>query len=1195
MSFIPGRFISKLVKEQLNARQALLNQSDRLTTEGVSADAFSFFTKKVPFIRMTSAIDISTEKGPDGKYINYKNDSAKAHVLDSGALSAITAGIPAGYEEVTSLGIRPKPGIIQMNLRTHNRFGSLRTATVEFKVHSVEQLDTYEELYLRPGHTVLLEWGNNLYLDGKKKEVSEIPVLLSDDFLNQTNGVKSKQDIHNRIKELRADYHFNYDAMYGQVKNFSWKIRPDGGYDCTVDIVSIGNVLESMTLNVSILNNDLSIYRKFKREKAKDTVGTASTPTELLVDSSQEKGLDEEESKIYKAIIEPMLDKYLPVTERSVLFGLFTTEYGGWELAAKEKTARQVLTTQKFGSKAQVVGVLAGTAEDVVQGFTIVTTGYRTDLPGSNVRVFSDTSEFQKLKDASFVSYADPTVEYYLEVIGNSSRRLPGRSRGEASYIFFSITYELKQRPATTTLVGPGVESPQAVPGPVVVNADYIQSADNLDGLQQDTLLDEILREINIDLTSRIHLYLFLLSDYIKSNIDVSKDYRGTFQEDLVRYKEQVIPLDKTGIPFTSEYTQGLRRAKITPREEGQQITSDDFYNYIQLGTFIDMLNFFLPATSTDGEKLFAFHTSKDVIHRHKTLPKLHTSVDISKCILPRSYKLKGNAVNRGDILDIFVEIDYLREVVTRNLAAGDIKVYDVVTTVLQDIVVSTGQINSFELQYFEDTSKFHIVDRELIDPDSQKGTEIPKLNVIGRKTTVLNLDLTSKLSPAIGAQIAIAAQEEPYSNGIESSGWARFSEGLRDRYKPFVSSDLDALLKEQQNAAEKLAQLQSSLGLVFKYLEIVYGSSAVEQVTSSLPSILTPYATLCKIRLAELTGKGGKQFGIILPYELSITLEGISGFNVMESFSINDEILPRSYRNEGGIAFLITGLQHSVSPQGWTTSIKAQIYNTSKNGALVEGELLPDPTPQPKPAPLPEEESVVDSTQGYKGILWDVKKGRIVSNLTKDSNVKLIIDAMVSEGISSREAMIGILSVIGKESGFVPQNEVTWRNTSISRIRQFFTTRVASKTDSELEQIKKDDKRFFELVYGPEAAKNDPKKWGWLVEGEYPQRPGDGYLYRGRGFNQVTFRTNYAAYDKKTGTGILDDPDKLNSPANAALVSVRFLVSNLRTVGKDVNSLTSKDDAVYWCTRANAGGKEIRNSETYKNAVAVSKQFDIA
>ena len=41
----------------------------------------------------------------------------------------------------------------------------------------------------------------------------------------------------------------NYEAMFGYVKNYSWSARMDGGYDCTTEIISLGEVIESMKIN----------------------------------------------------------------------------------------------------------------------------------------------------------------------------------------------------------------------------------------------------------------------------------------------------------------------------------------------------------------------------------------------------------------------------------------------------------------------------------------------------------------------------------------------------------------------------------------------------------------------------------------------------------------------------------------------------------------------------------------------------------------------------------------------------------------------------------------------------------------------------------------------------------------------------------------------------------------------------------
>jgi hypothetical protein len=48
---------------------------------------------------------------------------------------------------------------------------------------------------------------------------------------------------------------------------------------------------------------------------------------------------------------------------------------------------------------------------------------------------------------------------------------------------------------------------------------------------------------------------------------------------------------------------------------------------------------------------------------------------------------------------------------------------------------------------------------------------------------------------------------------------------------------------------------------------------------------------------------------------------------------------------------------------------------------------------------------------------------------------------------------------------------------------------------------------------------------------------PGDGYKYRGRGFVQLTGRSNYTKMQQLTGVGLVDNPDLALSPATATKV----------------------------------------------------------
>ena len=62
-------------------------------------------------------------------------------------------------------GIRPMPGITSVNLSTKGAYGSLFETQVKFYAWDPHQLNELELLFMRPGYSVLLEWGWSQYLD----------------------------------------------------------------------------------------------------------------------------------------------------------------------------------------------------------------------------------------------------------------------------------------------------------------------------------------------------------------------------------------------------------------------------------------------------------------------------------------------------------------------------------------------------------------------------------------------------------------------------------------------------------------------------------------------------------------------------------------------------------------------------------------------------------------------------------------------------------------------------------------------------------------------------------------------------------------------------------------------------------------------------------------------------------------------
>lgn len=199
------------------------------------------------WVRMTSGVDFEGSSDLAKKYVmqggvlnhsiqNKKDSFTQKSGLGSGSF-AYDSYSPGGG--LNRGGIKPMPGITNVAIQSKGAYGSLQEATVTFTCWDIRQLEELEILYMRPGYTVLLEFGWDF-----AKVNGALP---SYDILNKSDITLNDAfaQIYTQIEQSNG----TYDALLGYVKNYNWAARDDGGYDCSTSIISLGEVLESLKCN----------------------------------------------------------------------------------------------------------------------------------------------------------------------------------------------------------------------------------------------------------------------------------------------------------------------------------------------------------------------------------------------------------------------------------------------------------------------------------------------------------------------------------------------------------------------------------------------------------------------------------------------------------------------------------------------------------------------------------------------------------------------------------------------------------------------------------------------------------------------------------------------------------------------------------------------------------------------------------
>jgi hypothetical protein len=248
------------------------------------------------------------------------------------------------------------------------------------------------------------------------------------------------------------------------------------------------------------------------------------------------------------------------------------------------------------------------------------------------------------------------------------------------------------------------------------------------------------------------------------------------------------------------------------------------------------------------------------------------------------------------------------------------------------------------------------------------------------------------------------------------------------------------------------------------------------------------------------------------LPFDLSITMDGLSGMKVYQKYIIDTEYLPSNYPNS--LEFIIKGISNTIESNQWITTLESMAIPKNPFGSSV-GE---SPISQAS-------RNSSRGTQPSTGTTWNNL------NQNQKANAIYLYDTLISYGFTDIEAR-AILGVVSKESGFQPKNEFGYGGTKYSRlvtIWPWLGKLYPPNKASELEALARDNNKFYDLTYG--VSTRNPK-------GLYGNTSrGDGYKYRGRGFNQLTFKGSYEQYNKayaaqgsKAGkVDVVANPDLLN------------------------------------------------------------------
>lgn len=909
----------------------------------------SYLNSRKAWVRLTSGVNILTGitdiEGKD----TYDNSLAKQYVLQGGTLydntlngvytGSLREGIGSNSNMVYStttpsgklhrLGIRPMPGITDVDIKSKSAYGSLREATINFVCWDIKQLEDLELLYMRPGFTSLLEWGWSPYISNDDKYISRIDY--DDNIISETPS-GSLQEIYKTLYNKSIEQSANYDTLIGFIKNFQWSFRDDGGYNCTTTIISFGEVLESLKINYTTPNE-------------KFTGGLLGVQTEFQTGSI---------SDIY---------------DKSKFAGILYEVASHISLKLPETELKDKL---KINGEVYNDELIDGGKYDVAAYQIDIESQDKNDsLPKSNMYQYYITLE----------SLCKLMNKYIL--LTSEKGSITSLSTLERSYWNGSVLplyclihpLQLSVDPSVCLIKSPIWENgfsfskvnenvDETTPGavsPLLGNNNYANEAKNIVQSIIDFGLDKIGSKTEIE--NNIIIYFSNKSDKHKALEELIKQYEIKRGKKLNLKNQIKTPLPQIGSLETSE----LKSTKGTP-----QLTSDNLaklfgiQGYLPFGKYttesgiVVQSNIIFQNLSEKDKNQFnnTLNSKGSLTNVEQTTEKLalynknsedaskssKTNLEFLKKLKP-FFKDDKIDSGLGVISNIYVNINYLYTLILNQdlysldtKEKNDINLYDYLKTTLSSIQSSIGNVNNFDIHVDPIDSIGRIIDinatTENPEDDFNKATVIEIQKADNISSFVRKISLQSQIFPEQSTIVAISAQTGGGQMGLDNNTLVGFNKGIQDRvlknkFTPSsntINQDVNIQLSNIGNSIGRLARYVIDLNYLYNNsfftdnIHAKYNISNSDEYKNALKDI---------INALKAISNDPNQFRSIIPTKLSLTMDGIGGMIIGNIFRIPEENLPAGYKGENGIGrklgYIVTGLGHKLNVKDWETTIDAQ------------------------------------------------------------------------------------------------------------------------------------------------------------------------------------------------------------------------------------------------------------------------------
>jgi hypothetical protein len=892
---IIGESFKPYVADQIKIRQQkLANVSFR------DPDLLKYINNKTSWVRLSSGVNVNSNKlkelglpeSLNGNKLAISNILFSSYqYVNPGTNSddwrgRFTAGVGYsplginGYDSLNSYGFNssaeyglvPPPGVKSVYIKALNR-GSLREAKVEIECHSLSQFIVIEALYLKLKYSMLLEWGHTFWYDNIGNLKSDMPDWVHKGFLQ---GHYDQDKVLEVLEQQREEFCGNYDGFLGYVRNFEWSLRKDGGYDITLDLISIGDVIESLKVNTNYPTSKATDVEKLESEDVKVIANKDKSTIHQILHAIQEEidlqggyldGFNEGGRSSLTA------SEIVRITKNNSQYDLKQPSYFDSKEITDWNRASNILTYQ----------------EAIKAAFSAITTDENGNATGGTF-YYVKLGTLLRIIESFLLKYDTSKKD-----ANNTSKPLFYIDHDFDNNICLTVPRQISLDPKVCLLKA---------------NVDVLKN--NANAVAEYIKITYTIVEEEVSGSNNYYFVKTIENNVTSDDPDfINAEVKKTVgQEPQETISEQTLP-------------NGSKEERITA--VNNFIANDTFF-FVDIWENGDRVVFFIPTDKYESDSgVFTVNENQNILS------------GLGNYFRIADYPFLGK------FMHIHVNLDFISRTLENNIDEnGKVSIYDFLAQLMKGIQTSIGSINNFEVTYDEVTNYFIIRDNSTLPgangylknlyPDLAtigafdiKPTQINTHLLTSRSGSfVLDVGIKSKLDNKFASTISIGAQSNGNQVGENATTLSKLNSGFEDR---IIKEKSDVISKgsevegnveggDRKTKSPKDVYIDNLLQYITINNKINNGEITSDDISNSTQNIID----LFQYELGYYTQQnniGGVGF---IPIDLNLTVDGISGPKIYESYTIDDTTLPVHYKNN--VQFITVSISHRIDNNGWVTML---------------------------------------------------------------------------------------------------------------------------------------------------------------------------------------------------------------------------------------------------------------------------------